>query len=256
MKNYLETKDYSICKIHEDSLKLGYTAARLIVHNIYLNCLNDYGAPRIIGIQRDLAIGKTSIMNMAKHLLKKDNKIKCIWINTWQYAHFNMESPLALSLISKLVEDTQEQLSNDLKDRAKEVVDKSLKILKKFTGFAFRIGDGTLTQGALDPSIEGDAPKNDSNFDPSECLKELKLNLENFITTIVGSPKNPIEKFVIFFDDLDRIKPQKAVELLETLKLFLEIDGCIFVLTCDYKIIMKVLKEKYGVHPTNVCLVL
>ena len=51
-------------------------------------------------------------------------------------------------------------------------------------------------------------------------------------------------KIIIFIDDLDRI-PEKMVDFLNSLKTFLDINGCIFVLGCDYKILDSALKQKY-----------
>ncbi|PXF56517.1 MAG: hypothetical protein C4B59_16790 [Candidatus Methanogaster sp.] len=51
-------------------------------------------------------------------------------------------------------------------------------------------------------------------------------------------------KIIIFIDDLDRI-PEKIVDFLNSLKTFLDIGGCIFVLGCDYDILRDALKQRY-----------
>ena len=53
-------------------------------------------------------------------------------------------------------------------------------------------------------------------------------------------------RIVVFIDDLDRLVPEKAVDLLEALKLFLDIKGCVFVLACDYQVIAQGLKQKFN----------
>ncbi|MCK7529060.1 MAG: KAP family NTPase [Ignavibacteriales bacterium] len=35
---------------------------------------------------------------------------------------------------------------------------------------------------------------------------------------------------MVFVDDLDRLVPARAVELLEVFEIFLDIEGCVFVL--------------------------
>ena len=55
------------------------------------------------------------------------------------------------------------------------------------------------------------------------------------------------DRIVVFIDDLDRLIPIKAVELLEVFKLFLDIPGCVYVLACDYKVVSQGLKAKFGV---------
>lgn len=54
------------------------------------------------------------------------------------------------------------------------------------------------------------------------------------------------DRVVIFVDDLDRLVPAKAVELLEVLKLFLDCKQCVFVLAIDYEVVIRGAIEKYG----------
>lgn len=51
---------------------------------------------------------------------------------------------------------------------------------------------------------------------------------------------------VIFVDDLDRLQPARAVELLEVLKLFLDCDHCVFLLAIDYEVVCQGVRQKYG----------
>lgn len=83
-----------------------------------------------------------------------------------------------------------------------------------------------------------------SNEEKSNNLKNLKQNLQNMIDESVK--ENNYEKIVIFIDDLDRLFPQKAIEFLEILKLFLDCRNCVFVLAIDYNVVLRGTKNKYG----------
>ncbi len=50
---------------------------------------------------------------------------------------------------------------------------------------------------------------------------------------------------MIFIDDLDRCPVPRIVKVLETIKLFMDKKGCIFVIGAANKIIIKALKETY-----------
>ena len=52
---------------------------------------------------------------------------------------------------------------------------------------------------------------------------------------------------VIFIDDLDRVKPIKALELLEGIKNFIDVEGCVFVLAVDYEVVQSGMAQKLGV---------
>ncbi len=50
---------------------------------------------------------------------------------------------------------------------------------------------------------------------------------------------------MIFIDDLDRLPLERAVEVLEVLKLFLDCKYCIYVLAIDYSVVVRGVKGKY-----------
>ncbi|MBI3538348.1 MAG: SUMF1/EgtB/PvdO family nonheme iron enzyme, partial [Chloroflexi bacterium] len=52
-------------------------------------------------------------------------------------------------------------------------------------------------------------------------------------------------RLVVFVDDLDRCLPEKAIEVLEAIKLFLDVKGCIFLLGLDQEVITRGIKVKY-----------
>lgn len=51
---------------------------------------------------------------------------------------------------------------------------------------------------------------------------------------------------VFFVDDLDRIPPSDAVEVLESLKNIFDIPKCVFILAIDYDVVVKGLESKFG----------
>lgn len=51
--------------------------------------------------------------------------------------------------------------------------------------------------------------------------------------------------FVFLVDDLDRCLPDKAVEVLEAIKLFLEVEGCAFVLALDEEVVERGIAHRY-----------
>jgi formylglycine-generating enzyme required for sulfatase activity len=52
-------------------------------------------------------------------------------------------------------------------------------------------------------------------------------------------------RLVVFVDDLDRCLPEKAVEVLEAIKLFLDSPGCVFILGLDQAVIARGIEIKY-----------
>src|SRR3970040_3180339 len=57
--------------------------------------------------------------------------------------------------------------------------------------------------------------------------------------------KDPECRVVIFIDDLDRCSPNKALEVLESLKLFLDLEGFVFVIGLSHKTVTQLITHAY-----------
>jgi Cdc6-like AAA superfamily ATPase len=71
-------------------------------------------------------------------------------------------------------------------------------------------------------------------------LDEFSTEFKRIIKLIGGG--KPI---VVIIDDLDRCLPEKTVQVLETIKLFLDVQGCVFLLAVDKDIVEKAVSIKY-----------
>ncbi len=72
----------------------------------------------------------------------------------------------------------------------------------------------------------------------------MKKQFQEAVLNKIG--KSSKDRLVFFIDDLDRLNPGKAVEVLEILKLFLDCDKCVFVLAIDYSVVSQGVRVKYG----------
>ncbi len=195
--------------------------------------IKDCEVPMTIAVQGDWGTGKTSIMEMVR---KELTGVKCVWFNTWQYSQFNMGDQLPLILLSSLLEKiTEESGRTDAKETAK----KALKTI-------FKMGMtvvSNVTNGATE-GVENCLFSDGEEASLPESIGKLKDSFQNAINEICKN-KN-LDRIVVFVDDLDRLNPGKAVELLEVLKLFLDCDKCVFVLAIDYGVVSRGVSEKYG----------
>ena len=217
-------------------IKKGYTDGPAIEDNFnierYINGLTSFikncNTPITMAIQGDWGTGKTSIMSMVKNKIEKENNgdIHLVWFNTWQFSQFNMGDQLPLLMMSKLV--------GAVGDKNSEASQKVKKILAGVSSFAL----GYLTSGAS----RGEEIKEVFTGDFVDQIDQLKKDFQDLINKKAGDDG----RVIIFVDDLDRLQPGKAVELLEVLKLFLDCEKCVFVLAIDYGVVSRGVKEKYG----------
>ena len=66
-----------------------------------------------------------------------------------------------------------------------------------------------------------------------KALKDLRTNDNDY-------------RIVIFIDDLDRCSPERALEVLESIKSFFDIEGLVYVVGMDSETINSLVKKKYG----------
>ena len=186
-----------------------------------------------VSIQGDWGSGKTSMMNMMAANLQ--GTVWPIWFNTWQFSQFNMGNGLAFSMMDVILKGLDCELS--VRKR----------ILNGLLGFGKRVvrnvSDYTFG-GEITSVISNTIDPEETEFDFASEIIELKDRFRAAVSEKLA--KEHKDRVVIFVDDLDRLQPAKAVELLEVLKLFLDCDQCVFVLAVDYEVVTLGIKQKFG----------
>jgi hypothetical protein len=77
-------------------------------------------------------------------------------------------------------------------------------------------------------------------------ISEIREELEKLIKESLLKTQLPKKGFIFFIDDLDRMDPPTAVQLLELLKNIFTLEHCVFVLAIDYDVVIKGLEPKFG----------
>ena len=193
--------------------------------------------PMTVSIQGDWGSGKTSIMNMIKEEL--GDSVIPVWFNTWQYSQFNMGEDLPLSLLGRLIKELKQ--SDPSSERIKTTMKAAFKAVKKAGQIAASQVVGSDGMQVLNAFAEDFVNGND---DVTNAIDSLKKDFQEFVNEAIE--KQGKDRVIIFIDDLDRLEPIKAVELLEVLKVFLDCEHCVFVLAIDYSVISIGVKQKYG----------
>ena len=194
--------------------------------NGLVNFIKSCNTPMTIAVQGDWGTGKTSIMTMIKNELRNLKNLNLVWFNTWQFSQFNLGDKLPLTMLNKLVNEVSSNKESE-----------NFKYIKKaMVGVADAIL-GHISGGALEVSKFLDDEEN-----LFEAIEKLKESFQKLVNEKAGDEG----RVIIFIDDLDRIEPERAVELLEVLKIFLDCEKCIFVLAIDYSVVTRGVKVKYG----------
>lgn len=202
----------------------------------YINGLSTFikecSTPMTVSIQGDWGSGKTSMMNMIK--CKISDEVFPIWFNTWQFSQFDMGNSLVFSMM--------EVMLDELGCEQKMIT----KVMNGITGFAKKtamvITDNVA--GGEAAGIVGNIISPEKPMNYAREVLELKERFQKAVDEKLTAENK--SRVIVFVDDLDRLQPGKAVELLEVLKLFLECRNCVFVIAVDYDVVARGIRQKYG----------
>jgi hypothetical protein len=207
--------------------------------------------PLTIAIQGEWGSGKTSLMNTLRASLcgvEEDMRNHCsefydIWINTWQYSLMNSREETIVSIVSSISTQVMNIISQRHEGAGSKIAGGLVKLFKKGAKVAAVLAadkvvgssdivDIVLQQERANTSLQ--VLREDIQKAIKECLVKDREK---------GAPQ---KGFLFFIDDLDRIDPPVAVEILELLKNIFDLQFCIFILAIDYDVVVKGLKPKFG----------
>ena len=220
----------------------------------YADALSDFivncDTPITIGIQGDWGIGKTSLLNMIDEYLSQKGRSTyyVIRIETWQYAQFNQEELLAFSVLNFVMKAVLEKIPVT---QRKELEQENRRIFRRMLQFGANVLN-SYVKDKTDIDIKENLEKTNSDLttiksDFDDVADEISRYKQQFVTLVDRIiPTESGRKLVIMIDDLDRIKPIKALELLEVIKNFLDVPKCVFVLAVDYSVIERGAEQKLG----------
>jgi formylglycine-generating enzyme required for sulfatase activity len=236
--------------------------------------------PLTIGIFGTWGSGKTSLMHMVKEQLP--DEFRKVWFDAWKY---DREETLWRALLLQVLADVREIVKAQAEDAGKDAaqalsalddLEASLyravereelgnlqvnwqELLKGSVETALHVGIALVPGLRIAQAVMEGVGEKAAADDPGSLLKAIERektkiysehvqSLEQFqdkFQWLVREYVQPQGKLVVFIDDLDRCMPEKAIEVLEAIKLFLDAEGCVFVLGLDQDVVARGVELKY-----------
>jgi uncharacterized protein YjbI with pentapeptide repeats/GTPase SAR1 family protein len=219
--------------------------------NLYTNAvvkiIKDSFPKFTIGLFGDWGTGKTTLMNSIYAKLQNDNQAVLVRFETWRYEREEQFAliPLLKTIAFALPDEKQFQpLKQKLKRGAigflKKTPDIVSSIISKYSENA-----GKIAQEAIDSfrkefnskvELFAEVDKDTLYFDGFEDIQKEIKDIRQ---------ENPAFRIVVFVDDLDRCSPKKTLEVLESIKVFLGMDGFVYVIGLSHDIVTKLIDIEY-----------
>ena len=204
--------------------------------NGLIKFIENSSAPITIALQGEWGSGKTSMMTRLERALCSSENAPFIGvkINTWEYSMMSSPEITVYKILAQLV-----------RELTGENTDSKKKVAKILSGL-YRGGREALKMiPGVNVAVEMAHMPTDISFDENDIsLAELRVELQKAIQSRITEKKQ--RGVIVFVDDLDRLNPPIAVEILELLKNVFTLDNCIFVLAIDYDVVVKGLEPKFG----------
>lgn len=229
--------------------------------------------PATIGVYGDWGGGKSSIMQMLRDDFEKEDAgenaeanpykgVAVLYFNGWLFEGYDDAKAALLSSILTALRD-HKRFGPKLKERAGKLlkrVDYMRAVRMLFTGAvaggvaATTSGVGlaailpTLATSALAgakdsaPDAIKEALEKGAETNPDEALSDIRQFRDDFAKMLTESD---IKTLVVLIDDLDRCSPDRIIENLEAIKLFLNVPSTAFVIGADRRIIRQAVAWRY-----------
>lgn len=213
--------------------------------------------PLTIAINGAWGSGKTSLMRSIRELLVDITRevdgaedpvfrpCRTVWFNAWKYSS---QDAILIALVEEIVgQMMSEEFPRQRLDQMR-LSDGGL----DWSRISTTVAD--LVQEADTPDLKGMLSSDTSLLKNLPLLREFERFLDRLIgwsITGVASHHRPDAfsdtdgALVFFIDDLDRCQPTRVARVLETVKLFMDRPGCVFVLGMDSEIVEKSIKAQY-----------
>ena len=222
-----------------------HTQEDLFGIQIYQDALIKYvrltDTPITIALQGEWGSGKTSLMNLLKYNLCEIDYAPYfpVWINTWQFSLMKTPSQAIISILEGII--SQIGALNPNAQKWEESKKKIGGLFKKMAVAGTKVAAGVV---GIDGEVVGEVFGGGESSATSDIM-QLKDEISKLIADALSRDTTK-QGFTFYIDDLDRIDPPVAVEILELLKNIFDLEKCVFILAIDYDVVIKGLKPKFG----------
>ena len=208
--------------------------------NAIVNIVRNSHPKFTIGIFGDWGAGKTTLINSVDKALQTDKDLIRIKLEVWRYKREQFPLVSLLKSIAyalpavKQFEELKQKLETSAINFLKKTPDILTSIISKYASEEDEISHEMLEsfKKELNSKIQliAELDRDTVYFDGFEEIKKEIKNLRL---------NNPAFRIIVFVDDLDKCSPKKALEILELIRVFHDIEGFVYIIGISHDMIIK-----------------
>jgi hypothetical protein len=203
-----------------------------------------------VGIFGDWGSGKTTLMRaIEERIAVHGDTMLRVQFNAWRYER---EEHLVIPLLDNLREAllewrTSRRGDRSARERAGEAASRFGRASRTLArGLTFKAGvPGLEATLALDKVVPAPGPRAGPASFYHAAFRDMREATETFAERSGEAPESAKRRIVVFVDDLDRCLPANALQVLESMKLFFDFAGFVFVVGLDQSVIERAIEAKY-----------
>lgn len=195
-----------------------------------------------IGVFGDWGSGKTTLMEAIKRHLELDDSIVIVTFNAWRFER-------ELQLLVPLLDTVRAAVVKWSSTRDISTREQVRRVAARISKVVRALASGLSGEVGLPGSVK-------ISYDVGRAIEVLSDGLEQPQSLYVAAFQELSEAFdqllqigasrvVVFVDDLDRCLPASALEVLESMKLFFDLQGFVFVVGLDKKVVQRAVRARF-----------
>jgi len=237
---------------------LAYSPFAELITNI---TANERLNPLTIGLFGRWGVGKSTLLKLVeKNITERDStrkKLVCVSLNSWMFEGYDdAKSAIMESLLRTLMDNQPafEEFKEDIKGLISRInfLKLGTTVVKHGLPLAMSAVNPAATALTMAQYFSKDKRKeilddlkqvlNEKSSDENTTVENIRQFRIEFSELINNSK---IDNLIIMIDDLDRCTPERVIETLEAVKLFLSVPKTTFIIAVDNQVMKYSIENKY-----------
>jgi KAP family P-loop domain len=207
-----------------------------------------------VGIFGGWGSGKSTLMNEIERHVARNPQAVVVRFNAWRYEREpHLIVPLLDTIRASLSEWARRvEASGGQADRARAIARRIGRVVRALVrATSFDIGLPGAASVTVDPGKALD-DLTENSADVATSPQSLYYGaFQELSEAFADVEKADLSRITVFVDDLDRCLPERALTVLESMKLFFDMPGFVFVVGLDERVVQSAVRSKFVIQPND-----